>query len=88
MAGTNLAGPDFGATARTRHYENWLAYGRDQYLNRVSEPNWIRTELQVADIFTKALDKTTFLKFRAMLLNIPYDGVTAQLRALVNPQRS
>lgn len=77
-----------GATARTRHYENWLAYGRDQYLNRVSEPNWIGTELQVADIFTKALDKTTFLKFRAMLLNIPYDGVTAQLRALVNPQRS
>ena len=77
-----------GATARTRHYENWLAYGRDQYLNRVSEPNWIGTELQVADIFTKALDKTTFLKFRAMLLNIPYDGVTAQLRVLVNPQRS
>ena len=42
----------------------------------------------IADIMTKPLDKTTFLKFRAMLLNIPYDGVTAQLRALVNPQRS
>ena len=64
-----------GATARTRHYENWLAYGQEQFLDLVSTPIWIETTVQVADIFTKALDKTTFLKFRAALLNLAYDGL-------------
>ena len=58
-----------GSTARNRHYERWLQYGREQYLNLISSPLWINTSIMVADIFTKPLDKTAFLKFRAILLN-------------------
>ena len=73
-----------GATARTRHYENWLMYGREQYLNQISTPSWIETVNQVADIFTKALDKTTFLKFRAVLLNVHAESVSTHLRNLTH----
>ena len=72
-----------GATARTRHYENWTMYGREQFINKISEPIWIGTSEQIADIFTKALDKTTFLKFRALLLNVFSENVTSSLRNLV-----
>ena len=58
-------------------------YGREQYLNKISTPMWISTTDQVSDIFTKALDKTTFLRFRALLLNLSYDGVTIDQRNLV-----
>ena len=60
-----------GATARTRHYERWVLYGREQYLKRTSFPVHVYTKNQIADIFTKALDKTSFLKFRDALLNNP-----------------
>ena len=70
-----------GATARTRHYEKWLMYGRDQFIRKVSEPIWVTTEHQIAD--TKALDKTTFLKFRALLMNEASATVTSFLRGLV-----
>ena len=43
-------------------------------------PVWIGTLDQVADIFTKALDKTSFLKFRALLLNLAHDAVTSAMR--------
>ena len=74
---------NIGVTARTRHYENWITFGREQYLNRISEPKWIGTLEQVADIFTKALDKTSFLKFRALLLNIESELVTTSMREKV-----
>ena len=73
-----------GATARTRHYENWLTYGREQFLSRISHPEWIGTLEQVADIFTKALDKTTSLKFRAALLNLYHDAVTDYMRGIIS----
>jgi hypothetical protein len=57
-----------GSTAHNRHYDRWLLFGREQYLNLVSMPFWIGTSQMIADIFTKPLDKTTFLKFRDMLL--------------------
>ena len=47
--------------------------GREQFLTKFSLPKWISTIHQVADIFTKALDKTTFLKFRAAILNLNFD---------------
>jgi hypothetical protein len=58
-----------GSTARNRHYKRWLQFGREQFLNLISIPLWIGTTLMVADIFTKPLDLTSFLKFRAVLLN-------------------
>ena len=73
-----------GATGRTRHYDIWLTYGREQYLSRISTPWWVSTTEQIADIFTKALDKTTFLKFRAALLNMHHDAVTDHMRAMIN----
>jgi hypothetical protein len=44
------------------------------WLEKFCLPDWVSTKLMVADIFTKALDKTTFLKFRAALLNLNYEG--------------
>ena len=58
-----------GTTQRNRHYERWLQLGREQYLDKVSTPMWIKTDVMIADIFTKSLDKTAFLKFRSALLN-------------------
>ena len=48
-------------------------------LNKFSLPLWISTKLNVADIFTKALDSTTFYKFRAALLNISYEHLPMEL---------
>ena len=30
-----------GANARSRHYEKFLMYAREQYLNKISHPKWI-----------------------------------------------
>ena len=59
-----------GATARSRHYEKFLMYAREQYLNKVSHPQWISGQRQIADVLTKALDKTSFLRFRDALLGL------------------
>ena len=48
----------------------WRMYGRWQYLHNISKPVLVPTKSQVADIFTKPLDKTSFLKFRDILLNV------------------
>jgi len=58
-----------GSTARTRHYEKFLMYGREQYLNKLSVPVWISSKDQCADLFTKCEEKSLFLRFRAKLLN-------------------
>ena len=58
-----------GVTARTRHYLRWLLYAREQFLHRISVPHWISTSKMTADIFTKCLDKTSFLRHRHDLLN-------------------
>ena len=71
-----------GATARTRHYERWVLYGREQFLKRISYPTWVATKHQVADIFTKALDKTSFLKFRDALLNNPNSSLSYLISSL------
>jgi len=60
-----------GATARTRHYEKIILYGREQCLNLISKPVWVAGTDQMADIFTNALDKTSFLRCRGKLLSIP-----------------
>jgi hypothetical protein len=57
-----------GATARTWHYEKFLLFGREQCANGVSKPVWLVGADLLADIFTKALDKTSFLRHRASLL--------------------
>ena len=34
---------NIGATARNKHYERWIHYGREQCLNKFSLPLWIST---------------------------------------------
>eukprot|EP00966_Prymnesium_polylepis_P096209 2229217-Prymnesium_polylepis.1 len=72
-----------GSKARTRHFDRWIHFGREQYIDNFSTPKWIPTAIQVADIFTKPLDKTTFLKFRAALLNTTHDAYTETMRKLI-----
>ena len=57
-----------GTTARTKHFESWLRYVRELYLNLVITVNWVPTKEQIADLFTKPLDKTTFLYLRSLLM--------------------
>ena len=57
-----------GTTARTKHYEIWMRYCRELYLNLIIEVNWVPTKEQIADLLTKPLDKTTFLSLRALLM--------------------
>lgn len=60
-----------GTTARTKHYESWMQYCRELYLKHVIGIEWIASMYQTADIFTKPLDKTTFLRHRAQLMFEP-----------------
>jgi hypothetical protein len=59
-----------GVTMRNRHYESWLHYGREQYLNKVSTPVHVSRVKMIADIFTHTNSKTEFIKFRDTLLNV------------------
>ncbi len=70
-----------GATARSRHYEKFLMYAREQYLNKISHPKWIRGHNQIADILTKALDKTNFLRFRDALRTLWSSPLTVPCRS-------
>lgn len=57
-----------GATKRTLHFDRWLHFARDYYLHNKVKVYLTGTELMMADIFTKALDKTKFLKCRDYIL--------------------
>ena len=61
---------NLGSTARNRHYERWVLYGREQFIHGLSFPRWIATDRQVADIFTKPLAQDLFYRFRSVLLNL------------------
>ena len=59
---------NMGVTARNKHYEREIHYYRQEvHLRRVTS-QWISTTKQTADIFTKNLDTTTFLRHRNELL--------------------
>ena len=72
-----------GMTQRNRYYTRWAMFGREHYLDRKTKPEWLETIYNIADIFTKPLDKTTFLKFRDALLNIPSSRVTNKLATIL-----
>ena len=65
---------NLGSTARTRHFERWTLYGREQFIKLLSVPRWISTFHQVGDIFTKPLPQDSFSRFRSVLLNLPQRG--------------
>ena len=45
-----------------------MRYCRELYLNLVIVINWVPTKEQIADLFTKPLDKTPFLYLRSLLM--------------------
>ena len=55
---------NLGVTARTKHYEREIHYIRQEVSLMRTHMIWVPTMYQTADIFTKALDKTTFLRHR------------------------
>ena len=57
-----------GTTARTKHFERWIAYVRDLFQRGIIKIKHITTDQMPADIFTKALPRESFVKFRDFLL--------------------
>ena len=57
-----------GTTQRTRHFESWQMYCRELKLRLLIEIFWVPTADMIADIFTKCVDKTTFLRLRSKLV--------------------
>ena len=60
-----------GTTQRTRHFESWVMYCRELKLRNFIEVFWITTVDMIADIYTKCLDKTAFLRHRPRLVASP-----------------
>jgi hypothetical protein len=57
-----------GATKRTVHFSRWLHFARMLCLHNRIEMFLVGTDGMMADIFTKALDKTKFLKCRDYIM--------------------
>ena len=56
------------AFKKTKHIMRESHYLRDLVARRVYAPEHVASADMLADIFTKCLDKTTFLKLRDVLL--------------------
>ena len=70
-----------GTTSRTRHFERSTMLVKRLFMLHVIAPWLISTKLNVADIFTKPIDKESFFLFRAYLLNLdnaPRESVGAR----------
>ena len=59
-----------GVTKRTAHFERWLFWARELYLQRKIDLNHIKDEGMVADALSKVTDRAKFLKCRMALLNL------------------
>ena len=57
-----------GATKRTTHFNRWLHFAREQCLANAIEMYLTGTDNMMADIFTKPVDKTKYLKCRDYIL--------------------
>ena len=65
---TYLSSENPGATGRTRHYERWLFYLRELAMNKLVKVIHTTTNNMMADVFTKAVDKGTFIRCRTFLM--------------------
>ena len=59
-----------GSTARTRYYERAVLLFKRAVLLRILSTLHVGTNDMVADIFTKATDKPTFIRMRNMMMNV------------------
>ena len=58
-----------GATKNTVHFDRRLHYARELYLMHAIKVILTTTDRMMADIFTKASDKTMFLRCREYIMN-------------------
>ena len=58
-----------GATTRTRYYERATLLIKRAIIMLLLAPYLIKTQFMIADMFTKALDKASFIKFRDVIMN-------------------
>ena len=58
-----------GATSRTRYYERCTEMLKRAVLLLVLVPRLVKTDDMIADIFTKAVEKGSFVKFRNNIMN-------------------
>jgi hypothetical protein len=77
---------------KTKHIENKIHHIRDMIQKKMVDIVYISTHLQLADIFTKALGKVTFLIHRDVILGAPPSGplaaYLASIKELHNHNRS
>jgi hypothetical protein len=62
---------NLGVTGRTKHFRSSIHYIRDEVMLQRLTIHHVRTDFQLADLFTKALDKTTFLALRKSFVSDP-----------------
>ena len=60
---------DVGVSGRTKHYDRAIHYMRDLTQHKRVLPVYVRTELQRADGYTKALDKSKYNLWISHLLS-------------------
>ena len=65
---------DYGVTARTKHFERVVHFLRETVSDLRIKLVFVRTVNQLADIFTKPLGKTDFLRLRRSFLLVPELG--------------
>ena len=87
MLGDNKAMYDIvqqeGASSRTRYYERATLLIKRTVLLLIAKPYLIRTTDMIADIFTKAVEKNAFVKFRNVIMNV-HSGMQAMLAIAVS----
>ena len=59
-----------GASKRTEHFQRWQHYCRYMTRHCITKLHFVRTHEQLADQLTKMGDKTSFLRTRAVVLNL------------------
>ena len=59
-----------GVTKRTAHFERWLYWARELFLNKKLLLNHINDEEMMADSLSKVTDRAKFLKCRKTQLNL------------------
>lgn len=69
---TKPVAQDEGVKRKTEHFMRWQHHLRWCVMNGYVVVFWISTKNQPVDMLTKVLDKTTTLKGRAFLMNLPF----------------
>ena len=69
---TKPVSQDEGVKRKTEHFLRWQHYLRWLVMHGYVVVFWISTKNQPVDFMTKLVDKTTFLKGRSYVLNLPH----------------